>query len=107
MIRPNMLAAAARKKSHSSPSKSNSDIGRLSAPLTTRVGGVLPLLCSARPHQLQDLVPDGRRQAAPACDQLAERLVLPAHFRPAQEMFSITTSSASVCVRMIAGRTEK
>ncbi len=58
---------------------------------------------SVAPGQIHDGGLDGRRQAVPVCDQLAECLVLPAHFRPAQGTLAITSLGFSVCVRLTAG----
>ncbi len=52
--------------------------------------GHLPCQLSPGPHQIDDRVPDGRRQAMPVGDQLAECLVLPDMFRPATRGYVAT-----------------
>ncbi len=61
--------------------------------LETRVRARTPPLFLRSPHEFHDRVPDRRRQAVPACDQLAECLVLPAMFRPAHGALSVTASA--------------
>ena len=52
---------------------------------------------SPAPHQFHDLVPDGRCQRVPVCDQLEECLVLPAHFRPATKRHVVTIIGEKRC----------
>jgi len=48
-------------------------------------------------YQIQDGDPDGKRQAVPVCDQLAECLGLPAMFRPATRDQVVTACGANAC----------